>query len=735
MSGPGSTSSHDDTARTAGDWPRLVLEAAMSVAVVAIVIGAAWGASLALAIVGAVAAVAVAGGSGAAWRARASRQARPPIWAMALPLAVAAGPLVMAGMAWWAWEQALLLCVAALQLAFVSVWPWRHARHAAATIGLFLAVLGSLMPGPGWIAVAAVAYAGGGVGWLMLGRGGSDDGRPSGAGAASPSLAFTDERRPVAASTARLVVLLVVAAVAGVAYILTPPGAIWSVRGVAPTSGGASQHADAAVGGLGVGADDMTGPMSPDSVGFGDMHFMESDHATLFDIASDDPTEAFSKFRGRRQSMTVDGSRMRRTHAEASWKLDRGRQFAVRRGGGRDRHVTHDADRMTDALVHVVTNDPVHLPVRAYRRFDGRSWEPDAMGSAPLPRYDAESGAFHWAYPDQPDLRRVSDVAEVTVRYAMARTPALMAPAFTTSTRIADFDETSMLRWRSPNHLALEREIPSSISVTHEVLRLDPRDYRQVTAPQARSVARAYLAEGDAEVDPRVTRLAAEWVGSMRTDWAKVDRLIERLRAHAEHDPAASAPDDAADPLAWFLFESRRGDSAMFASAAAVMLRSQGVACRFVSGFYVHPDQRSELSGEIPVTDAHRHCWVEVASSGAFWLPVEPTPGYELMTRPMPLVARARLWVMSVAAKLGGRPVTVSLLVVGVADASRPAVELGRVSAEERAELERVLRAGIDLGRIEAVPRAEAAEEYDHVRVGRRLARILDKVRERKPAQ
>lgn len=39
-----------------------------------------------------------------------------------------------------------------------------------------------------------------------------------------------------------------------------------------------------------------------------------------------------------------------------------------------------------------------------------------------------------------------------------------------------------------------------------------------------------------------------------------------------------------------------------------------------------------------------------------------------------------------------GMVASASLLVVGVADASRPAVELGRVSAEERAELERVLR-------------------------------------------
>lgn len=95
------------------------------------------------------------------------------------------------------------------------------------------------------------------------------------------------------------------------------------------------------------------------------------------------------------------------------------------------------------------------------------------------------------------------------------------------------------------------------------------------------------------------------------------------------------------DPLEQFLRIDRRGHCQYFASALAMMLRSQGIPARLVVGF--HCDEFNNLGQYFVVRQSHAHAWVEALidrkdipptqniygqpESKRYWLRLDPTPG------------------------------------------------------------------------------------------------------------
>lgn len=94
------------------------------------------------------------------------------------------------------------------------------------------------------------------------------------------------------------------------------------------------------------------------------------------------------------------------------------------------------------------------------------------------------------------------------------------------------------------------------------------------------------------------------------------------LSTFCEYDPETPAPRPGVDPVDYFLNESHRGYCMHYASAVALMLRTQGIPARYVSGFTVDsvPDR------QVDVPDRAAHAWVEVWLDGFGWYPVEVTP-------------------------------------------------------------------------------------------------------------
>jgi hypothetical protein len=126
-------------------------------------------------------------------------------------------------------------------------------------------------------------------------------------------------------------------------------------------------------------------------------------------------------------------------------------------------------------------------------------------------------------------------------------------------------------------------------------------------------------------LDPRIARLAAEIINksgaSNRYDKAKaIEQYLQNnfgytldLRAGGEQ------------PLADFLFNVREGHCEYFATAMAVMLRTQGIATRVVTGFQ-SGDYNSTADVYI-VRQRNAHAWVEVYfPKENSWIAFDPTP-------------------------------------------------------------------------------------------------------------
>lgn len=82
-------------------------------------------------------------------------------------------------------------------------------------------------------------------------------------------------------------------------------------------------------------------------------------------------------------------------------------------------------------------------------------------------------------------------------------------------------------------------------------------------------------------------------------------------------------------PLHTFLFDTKAGHCAMYASSMCLMLRHFGVPARYVTGFTVGGENCIETADgyKYKVLQKNLHAWVEVYFDNVGWYPYDPTPG------------------------------------------------------------------------------------------------------------
>lgn len=131
-------------------------------------------------------------------------------------------------------------------------------------------------------------------------------------------------------------------------------------------------------------------------------------------------------------------------------------------------------------------------------------------------------------------------------------------------------------------------------------------DYRARLAETP--LARRYLQTPE-DLDPEVGRLAAELIAGATTLGEAVDRIETHLRTNyaysLELKPGSGRP-----PLEDFLFEQRKGHCEYFATALAVLLRTQGIAARNVNGFL--GGRFNGFGNYLAIAQGDAHSWVEV---------------------------------------------------------------------------------------------------------------------------
>ncbi len=124
-------------------------------------------------------------------------------------------------------------------------------------------------------------------------------------------------------------------------------------------------------------------------------------------------------------------------------------------------------------------------------------------------------------------------------------------------------------------------------------------------------------------LDQRIEKLAEKVTATAQTRYDKARAIETYLQNNFGYTLEQKAGGD--EPLADFLFNVREGHCEYFATAMAVMLRTQGIATRIVNGF--HGGEYNDTVDVTVVRQRNAHAWVEVYFPGEdVWVPFDPTP-------------------------------------------------------------------------------------------------------------
>lgn len=148
---------------------------------------------------------------------------------------------------------------------------------------------------------------------------------------------------------------------------------------------------------------------------------------------------------------------------------------------------------------------------------------------------------------------------------------------------------------------------------------------REHTDSEYASVEATRYAGGDTNVPKDVDTLAAEHTTTARSDLEKaraIENFLHTDGYYSNDDTINSRPGSSQDRIQRMIgADMLVGDDEQYATLMALMLHSQGINARVVMGAY-----REGTSGNVDLTGADMHAWVEVEFPGVGWATFDPTP-------------------------------------------------------------------------------------------------------------
>ena len=247
--------------------------------------------------------------------------------------------------------------------------------------------------------------------------------------------------------------------------------------------------------------------------------------------------------------------------------------------------------------------------------FTGKGWKKSRVAERVVQR-DSETGLFKLGTTE--DVRRLT---EQTFIIEPVDTPILFGAPRVLGVQgdlpLLRVDSEGAMQTRTHDQERVAYKVYSDTTQgSEEALRADRLQY---FADSTR-----YLKLPD-NLDPRIRTLTRTVIAqSGARTWYDAARAVEsHLRDNYGYslEMKAGGP----DPLSDFLFNVKQGHCEYFASAMAVMLRTQGVATRLVNGFL--PGEYNGAAGAYTVRQSDAHSWVEVYFPETnSWVTFDPTP-------------------------------------------------------------------------------------------------------------
>ena len=274
-----------------------------------------------------------------------------------------------------------------------------------------------------------------------------------------------------------------------------------------------------------------------------------------------------------------------------------------------------------EIFMHVRVENSNAIPAAGLRwrgvaldEFTGRAWK-----KSPIAETSEKKENEHGFFP----VGTTEDLGRLTVQTFYVEpvdTPILFGAARIVAVQgslpFVQIDSEGSIQTRPHDQ---ERVIYKVFSDTIEpgpgVLRSDPLE--PVPAARYRQLP--------SNLDPRIAILSERVIvrAGARNGYDKARAIESYLRENYGYtlDLKAGGP----EPLSDFLFNVKEGHCEYFATAMAVMLRTQGVAARVVNGFL--PGEYNVAARAFTVRQSDAHSWVEVyfPRTGS-WVTFDPTP-------------------------------------------------------------------------------------------------------------
>jgi hypothetical protein len=267
-------------------------------------------------------------------------------------------------------------------------------------------------------------------------------------------------------------------------------------------------------------------------------------------------------------------------------------------------------------VLRVWTPSPGKLRGRVLTDFDGRAWRTPRPGwnELPMARPDLlpdDLAGWLGALPGTSfgDAIAAGRPEQTRTRVAQAVVVAdtLFAPAGLTLARVRG------------THLRADRfgvlEAPGELGVYAVVHAPVRSSGAAITDPETLAVPE--------DTDPRLRALAASLAAGDPPPATRLARTLHHLARECRYSLDVGAF-KSKQPVAEFVFDKKRGYCEYFASAAAVLLRLQGVPTRYVTGFSM--DAAEFVGGHYVVRESDAHAWIEAWIPGRGWIEADPTP-------------------------------------------------------------------------------------------------------------
>ena len=151
---------------------------------------------------------------------------------------------------------------------------------------------------------------------------------------------------------------------------------------------------------------------------------------------------------------------------------------------------------------------------------------------------------------------------------------------------------------------------------------LDRDDLHTIYKVRVESINKKYTQLPE-NLPSRVKELAYELTKDEKTSYDKLKAIESYLINYTYTYTPGSTP-DGSDFVDYFLFDNKKGYCTSFGTAMAVLGRCIGIPTRYVEGYVVDYDDRSEEGFLVRNSDAH--AWAEAYFEGVGWIPFEATP-------------------------------------------------------------------------------------------------------------